>query len=390
MGEQTREGLSASDVVENGAFSEGSGVINTGDSNVGPSSAGHKEDIVHHLPRNENGDTSEGPLFTPHPPELPKDSHSRRPVPLKPQKLKGKRFGRKVHPVAAKQSNDTSSDDDKLGTNEMTPKLSGSKLPPLKKISYESVNSQENALALGLRHAPLVSNLKPLAPLKDQITLVKDFKANQLIENETVHETGSTVNGPLKPETGPETRDAVSDVTLNGQAAKKGLSNGTDVVVSVDVSENTLTSVSSDGSSSLSDTDSETESGQNEADTSATKFKPQPPSIPSPRSRQHHSLSLTSVRDAHKQDGGHSDTEAVHRARRADRQSTKDLWKKAKIVTYLPKVPASKARDRNSNFVQDELEKYLPEHKLMVFIGTWNMHGEKVSVMLNYTLFLRK
>jgi hypothetical protein len=43
-------------------------------------------------------------------------------------------------------------------------------------------------------------------------------------------------------------------------------------------------------------------------------------------------------------------------------------------------VPASKARDRNSNFIQEELEKYLPEQKLMVFVGTWNMHGEKVMV----------
>ena len=78
--------------------------------------------------------------------------------------------------------------------------------------------------------------------------------------------------------------------------------------------------------------------------------------------------------------GRHSDSEAMRRERMEKRRSNKDQWNKAKIATLLPRVPASKARDRNSNFVQEELEKYLPEKKLMIFIGTWNMHGEKVGL----------
>lgn len=47
-------------------------------------------------------------------------------------------------------------------------------------------------------------------------------------------------------------------------------------------------------------------------------------------------------------------------------------------TSLLPRVDARTVRLRNTNFLQEEMEKYFPEHKLSIFVATWNMHEEKV------------
>lgn len=48
-------------------------------------------------------------------------------------------------------------------------------------------------------------------------------------------------------------------------------------------------------------------------------------------------------------------------------------------ASLLPKVPANSVRSRNKNFLKEEMEKYLPDRQLGVFVATWNMHEEKVG-----------
>ena len=46
--------------------------------------------------------------------------------------------------------------------------------------------------------------------------------------------------------------------------------------------------------------------------------------------------------------------------------------------SLLPRVNAQAARARNSNFLSQEMDKYVPERSIGVFVATWNMHEEKV------------
>ena len=48
-------------------------------------------------------------------------------------------------------------------------------------------------------------------------------------------------------------------------------------------------------------------------------------------------------------------------------------------TSLLPKVFANSVRSRNKNFLKEEMEKYLPDRRLGVFVATWNMHEEKVG-----------
>ena len=50
-------------------------------------------------------------------------------------------------------------------------------------------------------------------------------------------------------------------------------------------------------------------------------------------------------------------------------------------MSMLPRVSARTARTRSGNFLKDEMERYLPDHQIGVFVATWNMHEEKVSCM---------
>ena len=45
-------------------------------------------------------------------------------------------------------------------------------------------------------------------------------------------------------------------------------------------------------------------------------------------------------------------------------------------MSMLPRVPAQK---RSSN-LKEEMERYLPDHQIGVFVATWNMHEEKLKV----------
>ncbi|PFX15188.1 uncharacterized protein LOC111343866 [Stylophora pistillata] len=43
----------------------------------------------------------------------------------------------------------------------------------------------------------------------------------------------------------------------------------------------------------------------------------------------------------------------------------------------LPRVSARRARTRSGNFLKEEMERYLPDRKIGIFVATWNMHEEK-------------
>ena len=47
-------------------------------------------------------------------------------------------------------------------------------------------------------------------------------------------------------------------------------------------------------------------------------------------------------------------------------------------LSMLPRVYARRARTRSGNFLREEMERYFPDHQIGVFVGTWNMHEEKV------------
>ena len=47
-------------------------------------------------------------------------------------------------------------------------------------------------------------------------------------------------------------------------------------------------------------------------------------------------------------------------------------------LSILPPVCARRARTRSGNFLREEMERYFPDHRINVFVGTWNMHEEKV------------
>lgn len=47
------------------------------------------------------------------------------------------------------------------------------------------------------------------------------------------------------------------------------------------------------------------------------------------------------------------------------------------ISTLLPRVSARRARTRSGNFLKEEMERYLPNRQIGIFVATWNMHEEK-------------
>ncbi|CAB4008270.1 72 kDa inositol polyphosphate 5-phosphatase-like, partial [Paramuricea clavata] len=336
-----------------------------------------------------------GAYFTPHPPEKPKDSNKKGPRRNKNKK----RFSRRSNRVDLKSE---SSEDEKLYTNPegLDHRTTGSKLPPLSKSignDFEARQNSETIDRAGINRPvdknfghvnPLTLNLKPLSPIKDNQKVVDNFKAKQSLERGK-HELRE--RGPLKPYNPIErvsglddtngrtnTGKVVNNLDSGNPTRPNNITNneGNDVD---DKSENTLTSVSSNDSSSDIDSDSQI-SPVNDTNIPNTQLSHKAPCDTPPAHHRHHhrsSLSLNSVRDYPQQVDRHSDTEAIRRGRAGNHQSNKAFWDKAKVVTLLPRVPADRARDRNSNFVKEELEKYLPERKLMVFVGTWNMHGEK-------------
>lgn len=372
---QNGETIPQSLFSENGKFAEDFATVGE------EFSVKHNAEILEIVPKNGEGDaltkeeqagSSNASFFSPHPPEIPKEISQRSP------RSRPRRFERRIHPW------DSSSDEDKVSERkELNDKrTTSSKLPPLRgkedNNNYILPFNKENEVSLdknlNVTHkaSPLPLSLKPLAPIKDQKKLIKDFKSNQFQERERQTERDKGPLRPLKP------NDDAPKIGLKPKVEKKtsdAVEGSNKEVENLDGSDSTLTSVSSEGSC-FSDSDDETSQSQGD-NILKTQYYPEPPT----NHRQHHnSLSLTSVRDLGESMGRHSDSEAMRRERMEKRRSNKDQWNKAKIATLLPRVPASKARDRNSNFVQEELEKYLPEKKLMIFIGTWNMHGEKVGL----------
>ena len=327
------------------------------------------DDSAKNTAENSTGSSQEI-YFTPHPPEKPKSQQSRR-------RNKKKRDAKRNKVGSVSQS----SEEEKLlhqQHNEVLSdnRIAGSKLPPLSKESSNAIENKPNADKLCNVHT---LNLKPLSPIIGNLDVADNFKAKQSLERGK-HDLKN--KGPVKPLDPIGQVSKVDSINEEGKSfqvdknilnKQKSISNNNKDNDSDEdnKSEKTLTSVSSNDL--VSDTDSDS------PDSPKTLFYPKAPSDTPPTHHRPHrnSLSLTSVKECPEPVDRHSDTEAIRRGRNGNRQS-KELWGKAKVVTLLPKVPAARARDRKSNFVKEELEKYLPERKLTVFIGTWNMHGEKV------------
>ncbi|XP_028410916.1 72 kDa inositol polyphosphate 5-phosphatase-like [Dendronephthya gigantea] len=302
--------------------------------------------------------------FTPHPPpgKAGNSDDSQKKVKNK------RRFARRSNRVVGvNQSNSQSSDDEKfIPEGILNNRTTGSKLPSLSRDLHHE-NNTNIGVDKNLKHLnPPILNKKPLSPIKDNQKLADNFKAKQSLERNKYESRGKGLKGPLKPL---DLSEPVSTLQSNKSAAAVNATNidpheethenDIDVNNGNDRSEDTLTSVSSDDSS---DSDHESSS------TSNSNLNPKAPSNPPPSYRgRRRTFSLNSVKDtlADTQAGRHSDTEAIRRERLGNE------------AALLPRVTVAMARDRNSNFVKEELNKYLPERKLIVFIGTWNMHGEK-------------
>ena len=343
---------------------------------------------------NSTGSLQETYNYKPHPPEKLKDSTQR----IR-RRIKKRRDAKRNQVDSIAQRSE--GEEEKLLPQQSHEELSdnrftGSKLPPLSKDLSNVIESELNS-DKKIKHVKTHTlNLKPLSPIKDSQDVADNFKAKQLLERGK-HDVKRRPVKPLDPIDQVSRIDNINeqakvfkvshDLDLNKQASTINNNENDDDSDVENKSEKTLTSVSSNDLDSVTDSDS--------PDSPRTQFYPKAPSgTPPSHHRPHHydhdhrsSLSLKSdKKDYPEQVERHSDSEAIRRGRNGNRQSGKEMWGKAKVVTLLPRVPAARARDRNSNFVNEELEKYLPERKLMVFIGTWNMHGEKVGWKLCHVL----
>ena len=61
-------------------------------------------------------------------------------------------------------------------------------------------------------------------------------------------------------------------------------------------------------------------------------------------------------------------------------RSTEQASNFSAASTVLPRVSARRARTRSGNFLQEEMERYFPDRQIGIFVATWNMHEEKVSL----------
>lgn len=378
-----------------GAFTQqvlGKSLESCQDTNVAQTlSSGVSDEMLGKLLNTTHENGSKGfkeTFFTPHPPEKPKEVNER-----SPRKSKNKkRFLRRSNRIDIKAN--SSNDDkpyDRKGLVDDKPN-SGSKLPPLSgTLSNGSFNTSlhdelrngskiNKSIDKNTKHeTALTLNLKPLSPIKDSRKVADDFRLKRCMERDKHAEREK---GPIKPDNPPldyeneQTSLGRTNTYLHGNNTENKDVNDVD-----DYSENTLTSVSSDGSRS-DDSDSEI-SSNNDPNILMTQLSPKAANnapLTNQNCMHQSSPSLNYIKEYPEQAERHSDTEAVRQGKTLDHSNTKKLWGKAKVVTLLPRVPASRARDRNSNFIEEELEKYLPERKLMVFVGTWNMHGEKVGL----------
>ena len=61
----------------------------------------------------------------------------------------------------------------------------------------------------------------------------------------------------------------------------------------------------------------------------------------------------------------------------SSKPSKKSFRDAAKMIKYIPRVPTSQVRGRKEDHKLADIQNYLPDHKLKLFVGTWNMKGTK-------------
>ena len=66
-------------------------------------------------------------------------------------------------------------------------------------------------------------------------------------------------------------------------------------------------------------------------------------------------------------------------------RSTGQMSNVSAASTLLPRVSARRARTRSGNFLKEEMERYFPDRQIGIFVATWNMHEEKVSLFKKQT-----
>ena len=281
-----------------------------------------------------NNDVSTVEHFIPHPPDKLKGSSK-----LSKRAITANRFPRRLNRVV---SCPTDSEDD-TGHKTLENRIKRSHLPPLNVDLIHDDDKPEPGFKES--NAKLQSSLilEPLAPIKGVVKTSDVLEAEQ--HNLRWKQEKKENNGEPFETTSIKNLDTIDD-----NVHDKDMEN---------VSESTFTSVSENSSSS----------DEENYNKSFTKGSVHIPTSSKHVTAKHHrsATSLKSQKHLTGYEEHHSDTEAIRHG----------LGRRNSL---LPKVPASKARDRNSNFVQEELESYLPQRKLTVFVGTWNMHGEKVCL----------
>ena len=97
------------------------------------------------------------------------------------------------------------------------------------------------------------------------------------------------------------------------------------------------------------------------------KFRPLPP-IPG-------TLSSTSANFYESLDGLSNENKKANENTSPKHKSFRDV---AKMLTLVPRLTTNSVRSRKNDHHLADISQYLPERKLKIFVGTWNMKGTKV------------
>ena len=101
------------------------------------------------------------------------------------------------------------------------------------------------------------------------------------------------------------------------------------------------------------------------------KFKPLPP-IPGTSSNINNSGLYETIDGLSRLSRG---TDKSENAESGKRKTFKDI---ATILTLVPRLTTNSVRSRKNDHRLADVSQYIPDKKLKVFVGTWNMKGTKV------------
>lgn len=352
--------------------------------------------------------------FMPHPPSSPRSSAVDVNPRLAALNSKGVKRSRDESP-----RNSLSGSEDE---NRIRKHVSGVVLDPLplkRRGSTGSVDSVGSSESLGGSHRSRSNrNLRGVEPLKDigsDEEVVNSFKSYQnsaknndlgkkIVKKNVVHPMRVTQKQgdpekeiSLQTETSNPRSNSEQSVLLNNKRPSED-------EVTLSSSNDSLTSVSDSDENSISNSD--TSEGKNRGKAMQRDPNSTLPTLPcqhNDRTVKANSSGLyESIRPSElSMDHNNSATDLHHLSKALEKVATNDercasdtdLSVKStgqasnlSTLSLLPRVPARRARTRSGNFLQEEMERYFPDHQIGVFVATWNMHEEKVSSV--YILYL--